>query len=219
MTASLYDLRLGNALEERPAVVLADPPWQYRVLGVQGAVSEQYTTMPFSALASLPVADWAASDAILALWATWPQLNHGTDLLRAWGFDYVTGFPWIKTVGAAIRVGIGFWAQSVSELLLIGRRGILPKARNGSPVLGLLHEECRQFYAPGGAPGAHSRKPAGIHEWLEAQFDGPYLELFARRKRPGWITWGSDLGFELTPAGVRPCEPKRVLQPDLFTPL
>jgi N6-adenosine-specific RNA methylase IME4 len=213
MSAPLYDLRLGDALA---AVCLADPPWQYRIQGVEGDVAQQYSTMSFSALAALPVEEWTAPNSILVLWATWPKLDEAMDLLREWAFEFVTGFPWIKTVGPTIRVGIGFWTQSASELVLIGRRGSPYRDGKSARVLGLLHEECRQFYAPGGAPGTHSRKPFGVHEWLEATFDGPYLELFARRRRPGWITWGSDLGFELTPEGVRACEPVRVIQPELF---
>jgi N6-adenosine-specific RNA methylase IME4 len=198
-----------------PAVILADPPWAYRIAGVQGDVSAQYATMSYGELCALPVGQWTAPHAVLALWATWPQLDQAVGLMGAWGFDYVTGFPWIKTVGPAIRVGIGFWTQSVSEMVLIGRKGEPRRERNGAPVLGLLHREARQFYAPGGSPGTHSRKPAGLHEWLESQFDGPYLELFARRKRPGWITWGTDLGFQLTPGGVTRCAPRPTLQPEL----
>lgn len=198
-------------------VIIADPAWQYRGGGVQGDVDAQYTTMDFAQLAELPVRDWAAPDCVLAMWGTWPKLDEGTDLLRAWGFGYVTGFPWIKTVGTAIRRGIGFWTQSASEVILIGRRGEPKKCGGVAPVLGLLHSEERQFYAPGGAPGTHSRKPYGLHEWLEERFDGPYLELFARRKHPGWTTWGGDLGFLLTPGGVVKSEPKAQPQRDLFS--
>lgn len=200
-------------------VIIADPAWEYRVGGVQGDVAEQYSTMNFSQLAALPVDEWAAPDCVLAMWGTWPKLDEGTDLVRAWGFEYVTGFPWIKTVGPAIRRGIGFWTQSASEVVLIGRKGTPKKAGKTAPVLGLLHTEDRQFYAPGGAPGTHSRKPYGLHEWLQDRFDGPYLELFARREHPGWITVGGDLGFRMTPGGIERCEPKHREQPGLFAHL
>ena len=38
----------------------------------------------------------------------------------------------------------------------------------------------------------HSRKPDGIHERIERLVAGPYLELFARQKRPGWDVWGNE---------------------------
>ena len=43
-------------------------------------------------------------------------------------------------------------------------------------------------------PLEHSRKPDQMHEDLERLFDGPYLELFARRTRPGWDVWGDEVG-------------------------
>lgn len=39
----------------------------------------------------------------------------------------------------------------------------------------------------------HSRKPDGIHERIERLVAGPYLELFARQKRPGWDVWGNEV--------------------------
>ena len=37
----------------------------------------------------------------------------------------------------------------------------------------------------------HSRKPDEAYERIEALCDGPYLELFARTRRPGWDGWGN----------------------------
>ena len=37
----------------------------------------------------------------------------------------------------------------------------------------------------------HSRKPDEAYERIEALCDGPYLELFARARRPGWDGWGN----------------------------
>ena len=39
----------------------------------------------------------------------------------------------------------------------------------------------------------HSQKPDAIHDRIEALLDGPYLELFARRERPGWTCLGNEL--------------------------
>jgi N6-adenosine-specific RNA methylase IME4 len=38
----------------------------------------------------------------------------------------------------------------------------------------------------------HSRKPDGIYERIERLVAGPYLELFARQKRPDWDCWGNE---------------------------
>lgn len=53
--------------------------------------------------------------------------------------------------------------------------------------------------------GAHSAKPEAFLDLVETVSPGPYLELFARRQRLGWDTWGNESlnHVELTPkAGV-----------------
>ena len=39
----------------------------------------------------------------------------------------------------------------------------------------------------------HSRKPDEQYAKIERLYDGPYLELFARRARPGWDVWGNEV--------------------------
>jgi N6-adenosine-specific RNA methylase IME4 len=40
--------------------------------------------------------------------------------------------------------------------------------------------------------GAHSAKPEAFLDLVEQASPGPYLELFARRNRLGWDTWGNE---------------------------
>lgn len=120
--------------------------------------------------------------------------------MTEWGFDYVTGLPWVKTTPsrAELRVGIGFWFMSSSELLLVGVRG-KPKRVGRPGVFGMLSGDARQFYA---ARRGHSEKPFGVHEFAEQWLPGPRLELFAVSARPGWTCWGLGTGFWLGPNGV-----------------
>jgi N6-adenosine-specific RNA methylase IME4 len=39
----------------------------------------------------------------------------------------------------------------------------------------------------------HSRKPDVAYEMIEAMYSGPYVELFARRPREGWVAWGDEV--------------------------
>ncbi len=73
------------------------------------------------------------------LWGTWPKLPDALEVMRAWGFEYVTGFPWVKVTPDAgtIYTGIGFWTQSASEFIFIGRRGKGLDRDGGAPVVGL----------------------------------------------------------------------------------
>jgi len=202
------------------SVIVADPPWRYYnwTDALNGAAAAHYGTMADEEIAAIPVGSWADDNCILACWGTWVKMGVLQRLcLPAWGFEHVTGFPWIKVLPQRLiqgKIGIGFWTSAVSEYVVIARRGKNPeriaKTKN---AVGLLHGDQRVFWSP---RTNHSEKPRDVQDWLSEQFDGPYLELFAREKHPGWTCWGGDLGFLLTPGGVRRCEPPATKPMPLF---
>jgi N6-adenosine-specific RNA methylase IME4 len=173
--------------------IVADPPWRYRRSGVAKsryygghrgmAAEDHYATMTTAEIAALPVAELAAPDAHCYLWATAPRLfgdRYGdgpgpVDVLRAWGFAYVTTLVWHKQ-GAP---GLGFYWRVDAEFCLFGVRGRapIPAALRRSNVIA--------------APRAgHSVKPAAVADAVEVVSPGPYVELFARQPRLGWDSWG-----------------------------
>lgn len=197
------EILVGDVREQlrtRYGVILADPPWRYANAGTRGAAENHYSTMSTAELCALPVRDLAAPDSLLLLWATWPQLQEAVSVIEAWGFQYVTGFPWVKVHGEPRtnlwgeiqirpRYGVGFWIRGCSEPLLIGRRGsVSPPDRD---FMGLISENY-----------AHSRKPDNVYEYAEAM-PGPYLEMFARRPRVGWDQFGNEIAgsIQLAAAG------------------
>jgi len=171
---SMFPLKYG--------VIVSDPPWLYRVSKGQGTAEEQYDLMTDQDLYNMPIQELAASNSVLLLWGTWPKLIEATQVMRAWGFEYVTGFPWVKLNrgGDGVSYGVGYWVRGCSEYVLIGRRGdVSPPKTEG--FLGLMSPNLR-----------HSRKPDSIYEIAEA-LPGPYLELFARRSREGWHSFGNEV--------------------------
>lgn len=184
-------------------VILADPPWNYANAGCRGAAENHYPTMTLKQICALPVGELAAPDSILLLWATWPQLREGFEVVKAWGFDYVTGFPWLKIIGEPSinlwgewdikpQYGVGFWVRGCSEPLFIARRGNVSPPTDG--FVGLLSENLR-----------HSRKPENIYHYAET-LDGPYVELFARRPRNGWDVWGNQIQSSVNLEAESLCE-------------
>jgi len=168
-----------DAFPEPFGVVLADPPWLYNVTIGEGGV--EYDVLDDAGLCALPVASWAAPNAILLLWATWPKLDVAMRLVEAWGFQHVTGFPWVKITNLrGIQYGTGYWVRGCSEPILIARRGNVSPPRDRG-FLGLLSPNI-----------SHSRKPEDIYAYAEA-LPGPYLELFARRPRHGWTSVGNEV--------------------------
>lgn len=177
-------------------VIVADPPWEYRNSGTvkngefRGPAEVEYQTMSLEAIRRLPVMNVAGIDCVLYLWATLPNLTAALSVMTAWGFDYKSGFPWIKLaddpnidlwgqLNLKPQFGIGFWIRGCSELVLIGTRGKPQLPDN--PYIGLLSKNF-----------GHSRKPDNIHEIAE-QLPGPYLEMFARRQRDGWSVFGNQI--------------------------
>lgn len=179
-------------------VILADPAWRYGNVGVNGAAEGHYredaatgrSTLSIAEICALPVRDLALPDAVLLLWTTWPLLFDAPRVVAAWGFEYVTGLPWIKIDGepsldlfGELRItpqyGSGWWVRGCSEPLLICRRGNPKTPRTN--LVGLLSENF-----------GHSRKPESAYDLAEL-LPGPYLELFARRPRDGWTSIGNEI--------------------------
>ena len=81
-------------------LIYADPPWTFATFSDKGkgrSAEAHYDCMSVKDIAALPVASWAAEDAVLLLWATDPLLDKALEIVRAWGFAYKTvGFYWAK---------------------------------------------------------------------------------------------------------------------------
>lgn len=172
-------------------VIIADPPWPYRNPKDHDPSMGGYTYPPMAPedIWALPVRGLAAPNCILFLWGTWPKLPLVVRTMFRWGFEHVTGLPWIKVCKdeATPRYGVGHWVAGCSEYVLIGRVGYVsppPPPR----FMGLLSEGL----LAGPHILEHSRKPTSVHQIAET-LPGPYLELFARRPKEGWDIWGNEV--------------------------
>jgi N6-adenosine-specific RNA methylase IME4 len=173
-------------------VIYADPPWSFRNWSAKGtgrnAISH-YDCLDFRALTALPIADLAADDCALFVWATDPLLPRAIELIQAWGFEYKTvAFYWVKLNSAAKRdtdyfTGLGYWTRANPEQCLLATRGKPP--RQAKDVKRLVVEKRRE----------HSRKPDCVRERIERLVHGPYLELFARETKRGWDCWGNQVAL------------------------
>lgn len=205
--------RPGYVPEGGFKTIICDCPWRYRNWSdkAHGSHKPHYDGMTYDAMERIPVGHWAADGAVLLMWGTWPKADQAIDLLRAWSFSYVTGFPWVKTMPSteSIARGVGFWSMACSEYVVIGRRGKPKVTRPESNVLGLLCGSERVFYSPRPRGGDHSNKPYDLHEYAEERLEGPYLEMFARERRDGWTTWGNELGHHLSGDGMTPIDAAR----------
>ena len=112
-------------------IIYADPPWRYAQKGLQGAAENHYPTMSINELCALPVAELAAPDCALFLWATFPQLPEALRLIEAWGFTYKSvAFVWLKKNKKVDSwfYGLGFWTRGNAEICLL-LHGATPSGR------------------------------------------------------------------------------------------
>jgi N6-adenosine-specific RNA methylase IME4 len=188
--------------------IVADPPWDHsdgmgyskthgygrtrrpRENGATLTYDLPYPTMTVDEVKALPVNELAADDAHLYLWTTNRYLRDVWDVAEAWGFVGSSLQTWCKTPNAA---PLGGAFRSNVEFFLFARRGSLPtigysntrwfhwKRRVGPPVA--VGQKRRTM---------HSAKPEAFLDLVESLSPGPYLELFARRQRLGWDTWGNE---------------------------
>jgi N6-adenosine-specific RNA methylase IME4 len=181
--------------------IQADPAWPYRsphaIVGnggrgdpngqakhiIQVDAGAHYPLMTLEEIKSLPVKEVAADDAHLYLWTTNSFIVEAHEVARAWGFEPKTILTWVKLKldRPEPSMKTGYWYRSATEHIVFGVRG-------GQRLLGPAVPTA--FLLP---RLPHSEKPEFFYKLIEKQSPGPYLELFARRLRLGWDTWGNEI--------------------------
>lgn len=182
-------------MNEPIRTVLADFPWSYRDAvnaanakagkGRRGA-SGHYPTMTIEegialragghrgAVGPLTIAGSEIADnAHLYFWVTNAFMVEAHSMVAAWGFKLNTILTWVKP-----GMGMGYHWRGATEHVLFCVRGSVRTKRR----------DCRTWFT--GPNARHSQKPQSFYPLIESQSPGPYLELFARRARPGWLSWG-----------------------------
>ena len=106
-------------------------------------------------------------------------------VVRAWGYVPKTEIVWVKRTRTGKRwFGMGRTVRAEHEVCIVATRG-KPRVRS--------HRIRSTFEASVPARG-HSAKPEAFADLVESLCDGPYVELFARRQRPGWTCLGNQAG-------------------------
>jgi len=173
----------------RFGTILADPPWRFANRTGKMAPEHgrlwRYRTMTFPEINELPVGQLAAEQSHLYLWVPNALVQEGLEVMRRWGFTYKTNLVWFKVRkdGGPDGRGVGFYFRNVTELVLLGIRGGLRTREAGRRQTNIIVSRKR----------GHSRKPDHLYDIIEKCSPGPYLELFARIRRPGWSQWGDEI--------------------------
>ena len=179
--AVFADLPLGHA-----GAVMMDPPWLDVTWSAKGrgkSVDKYYQPRTLEWIKSLPVASLCKPDASLTLWHPQAMGDQAHEVMAALGFTFKTEGAWAKrsSTGRCWHFGTGRILRSAAEFYIVGTRG--HPRRQSRSVRNLIVAPVRE----------HSRKPDEIYEHVEQLWSGPYIELFARYPREGWLQWGDQL--------------------------
>ncbi len=193
----------AHLVESRPIggykLMLTDWPWEILMRSAKGyekSPQRHYRCIPTDIIKSLPAGFLAAPDSVLLQWSTWPMMEQQLEVMKAHGFTYKSCIPWFKGSPASEgedpededwnpAFGGGYIFRSCSEMILVGTRG--------TPTLLPARKKLRAaFFSP---QREHSRKPDEQYTHAEALSPGPRIELFSRTNRPGWVSFGDQVGL------------------------
>ena len=163
-------------------VLYVDAGWRFepysRETGMDRAADNHYATSTLEQIKAIDVASIAAPDCVLFMWATAPMMPQALAVMAAWGFAYKSQIVWDKEI-----IATGYWFRNRHELLLVGTRGQVPAPAMGTQWPSVMVKRRT----------AHSVKPEWAYELIENYFPSlPKIELFARRARAGWSSWGAE---------------------------
>jgi len=182
--------------------LMADPPWKEAGGGqIRRGANRHYPLMHTRDICALPVRGWMAPNAHCYLWVTNNFIEDGLEVMKAWGFRYITTITWFKSKDSNdelesesacdaadrdLQMGIGQYFRGATEHCLFGVRGMVPYRTkpDGKRAQGLTG-----FHAP---RTEHSVKPEKFRRTVEIVSPGPYLEMFARQPVDGWDVWGNE---------------------------
>jgi N6-adenosine-specific RNA methylase IME4 len=180
--------RLANeqraAMDREYAIVLADPASKFDTWSDRGKdrtnPDNHYPTQTWQEIAA--AAPPLGENAILFCWSTGATFNRMLRVVEDdWKLTYKTTLGWDKE-----RIATGYWARGQLEFLIVAIKGKgLPTPLPWDRLPSLFIET---------ADKQHSRKPEAVYRWIEENWENvPKLEMYARRKRPGWAADGNEV--------------------------
>ena len=172
-------------------IIYTDPPWQQRKGGlrkcrpVQGRELD-YPTVEIGEIFELhkPFFSAAAEKHNVFMWTIDKFLFAAEAEMKKLGYKLHARIIWDKTNGVAPAFTMRFSHEYLLWFYLPGRM-LMPYKETRGKYATVLREQAVK----------HSKKPECAYEMLEDMFPGARkIELFARNTRPGWESWGKEVG-------------------------
>lgn len=159
----------------RYRTIVADPPWSPNSNG-KANPRKHYDVMTTDAICQIPVGEMAADDSYLWCWVINAMVEDGYRVVRSWGFTPISLLTWCKP-----QPGVGVYVRNNTEHAVLARRGRPPVPSAAASATWYRWPRAE-----------HSRKPDAFFDLVESLCPEPRIELFSRRARFGWDTWGNE---------------------------
>lgn len=170
--------------DKRYKTIYLDPPWMERGGGkIKRGADRHYPLMKTTEIAELPIERLIDENGChMYMWVTNNFMIDAFELLKKWGFEYVTLITWNKD-----RIGLGQYFRGNTEHCIFAttKKRLPYKLEDGKRQQGVTG-----FYEN---KTIHSRKPVKMREMIEKVSYGPRIELFARESFDGWDCWGNEV--------------------------
>ncbi len=168
-------------------LIVIDPPWEIKKImrkKRQNQISMDYPLMSINEIKNLPIKNIADDFCWIFLWTTQKYIFESKKVLEDWGFKYLVMGAWEKTYGISSGMPLFGFRWNV-EFFLVGYCGKKPDIWTKKPLIPL------SFSAPN---VRHSQKPDIFYSMIEKL--GTYrIDMFARKHRLGWDTWGNEVNL------------------------
>ncbi|HHT9136520.1 MAG TPA: MT-A70 family methyltransferase [Candidatus Wunengus sp. YC60] len=185
-SASVYRLHKKRSVQTPPLptekyrVILADPPWKYgnTMPDYFKEQADHYPLLTVAEICDIPVKDIVEDNAVLFLWTTSPILEESFQVVKSWGFTYKASFVWDK-----VKHNMGHYNSVRHEFLLVCTRGSCQPDIQKLFDSVVIEERTE-----------HSKKPELFYEIIETLYThGKKIELFSRKTREGWASYGNEV--------------------------
>lgn len=175
----------------RITVLVVDPPWKLKdkLPGGGRGAEKKYRCLSIDKLMSFPLPEFSAP-AVLFLWRLAALELEALQLAIAWGFVSKAELRWQKlTTHGKVHFGMGRYTRGDNEVAIIATRGVaFPAVRDQRCTFSA------KMPTDDNGRVIHSAKPDAFYSIVERMYpEARYIEMFARRRRPGWEQHGNQL--------------------------
>lgn len=161
--------------------IVVDPPWDISEMGDNEPFARSeptYKSMTVQQIIDENIDQYSADDCHLYLWAINRMIFKAEQVIKSWGFRYVTLLTWCKP-----KIGMGNYFRNNTEHILFCVKGKQE----------LLRHDVGTWFSAERGMGGHSSKPDEFYSLIESCSPGPRLDYFARNERKGWDVYGGEL--------------------------